>query len=269
MEDLTRYRMALASMDKDTFRKRFDYLYLNRWKAEHKGQNGSMSALGKAIGEYLQDKKAVSGQIIKDWRDGKHLPKQIKHFYAICKVLRVDPSYFSPDYAYLFPDYSEEQVKKIRAKCTELEIDDHILAFTLANYYLPHEYEEDLFDNIHAERSLAPSKDSLSGYTLKMGRRSYFLDEKDLEVVRELQDKIKKMTKDFLREKEAEYERKYLDYISSFPVRLEPELATEEKNQENFEALVQRLIDFLPLLKPEEVIRVCEDNQGFKYKKKA
>ena len=267
MEDLTKYRMALASMDKETFGKRFDYLYLNRWKAENKGQRGSMSALGKEIGKYLQDKEVVSGQIIKDWREGKHLPKQIKHFMAICKVLRVDPSYFSPDYAYLFPEYSEEQVKQIKAKCTELEIDDHILAFTLANYYLPHEYEEDLFDNIHAERSLAPSNDSFSSFTMKMGRRSYFLDEKDLEVVRELQDRIKEQTRDFLRGKEEEFERKYLHYIASIPVRLEPELATEEENQENFEALVQRLIDFLPLLKPEEVIEVCEEKQGFKYKR--
>jgi len=252
--DRERYKKVLDFLDKEYFVKVFNML-TEEWQRQRKeeGERSSLRALADEIG--------VSNTNVGDWMSGKHPVERIDNLMKICKAFNKPPEVFATNSVFTAPEYSFEQIKALDTKCAELEIDKNILLFLKDNYSIPHKVNDDPFDYLSAPRNRAPENEK-SDYIITEGSRPAFLDEDDLDLVLELQNKIKELTQDFLTKKAIKFQKDFVKEASGWA------FVDGAPGDENYDGFVQNVIDVCPDLDPDFVIKSCTDAYKRRNKRK-
>ena len=253
IDDRARFKRVMDCMDMDYFTTVFNKL-VNDWQRDFKDdkRRPSIRTLSTELG--------VSNTAVGDWMHGKSSDIQYKHFKRICDFFHVEPEVFAPNYIFLFPDYSLEQIKALDEKCSTLGIDKNLLTFIKENYSIPHELADDPFVDNPTLRPPAPKK-AETDFVINGETKKSFMDEQDLDLVFELQNKIKEMTEEFLTAKAVEYEKEYVKHAASWSVVGNP-------GDDNFERHVQNIIEACPHLDQDYIIKACKDAHKKSKKKK-
>ena len=247
------YERIRSYMTVADFQAKFTELF-NEWKKKNPGRSGSKVKFA--------EKLLVSDETINNWLRGKNKVSNAADFEGICTIFECDPEEFASELRYIPLNYPAEQAEKIQKEISARNIDLNLLNYITRNFDIPHSLSTDLFSEPSPDRPPAPNADAEDSLVVRQGRRTYYVDDQDLDLVAELQKRMEELIRQTFEERFKQYEMDYCNWIvkMSFGGLRDP--------QRDFEYRTQQIILYCPHLEPKDIVKMMEKQWQMKYKRK-
>lgn len=195
--------MAKTNMARDYVSKRFSELYLQKWKGQGKKAQQFVDAIKEVMPEAKCDYKYVS-----KWLKGNMIP--VKYLNAICEVLEVDISEFTPkkhadryEYASGYADGLESWLEERAVNNFKIDLTffqglrnivpnfDEIFPVFCPIYYREFDSKEEYYKR-KVPAAAAETSDGKALFQIKRDGQTYFLTKSDMKFISAIQNKIRK-----------------------------------------------------------------------------
>lgn len=253
---LEEYEAVRSFMTVSRFQEKFTELF-KEWKKKNPGRAGSKVRFGEKIG-------FISDETINNWLKGKNKVSECMIFKNLCEYLDCDLYEFAPELRFIPLNYSEGYTKKIKEGIASRGIDLNFLNFITRNFEIPHSLSTDLFTRPDANRPPASNAEADDPLVVHQGRRTYFVDDQDLDTVEELQKQVEDIVLKTFDKQYKLHESRYLKWIVSISFG-DKSLTDDAGYQKDFEYRTQCIILYCPHLDPKDIIKTMEKRWKMKY----